>query len=429
MRPDGRPRQLREPPSTARPDSTLPDSSRPDSIRPDSSRPDSSRRAAGQPRRRDIDAMRVIVFSCVIAAHVVTYVGDFERRSVAAWGMAMHFTRYAFVFISALVLMYGYRDRELAPARFWRRRFGAVVLPYVAWSCIYYAVELAVDGRPGWWPGITRLTTQLLTGGVWYHLYFLLISIQLYAVFPLLHRLVRGASIRRSVAILVGGAVLQLGSMAAVSLLPAPHSIAGYPWRHPDTQLPIYAFFIAAGMLTALHRDRVDRWIRARPVLISVLFGVGVVVTMGVFLIRSSAGSAMLASLPAFPTILPWAAGATLVVYALCITWDRRAPAGGRTARLAAAGAHRAFGVFALHPLVLWALDRWLLPALNAAGVGTPTEMVILFVGTVLGTVLLVELLLRTPLSKVLTARPRMSLRRSRQDRNDVDRAARVRSC
>lgn len=373
--------------------------------------PSSSGGPRSRTRLRDIDAMRVIVFSCVIAAHVVTYVGDFERRSVAAWGMAMHYTRYAFVFISAFVLMYSYRDRPMTPLRFWRRRFGAVVLPYVVWSGIYYSVELAVDGRPGWWPGISRLATQLVTGGVWYHLYFLLISIQLYAIFPLLHRLARGASLRRSALILIGGAVVQAASMAVVSLLPAPRSIVGYAWRNPDVQLPIYAFFIAAGLVTAVHRELLNQWIRNRPVLISVLFGVGVLITMGAFLIRSSGGSAMLASLPAFPTILPWVVGATLGVYALCISWDRRAPADGRTARLAAAGAHRAFGVFALHPLVLWALDRWLLPPLNAAGVGTPTELVALFAGTLLGTVLIVEILLRTPLSKVLTARPRMPLR------------------
>lgn len=384
-------------------------------VRPRRTTPIGSSGSAGRTRLRDVDAMRVIVFSCVISAHVVTSYGDFEHRSVAAWGMAMHYARYAFVFISAFVLMYSSRDRPMAPVKFWRRRFGAVVLPYLVWSCLYYSIELATDTTPGWWAGFNRLATQLATGGVWYHLYFLLISIQLYAIFPALHRLMRGASVRRSVLVLVASAVLQAASMAVVSLVPAPRSVAAYPWHHPDTQLPIYAFFIAAGLAVAVHRERVNRWILARPVLISVLFGIGVVITMGVFWIRSAgSGSAMLASLPTFPTILPWVVGATLAVYGLCVAWDRRTPPDGRTARLAAAGAHRAFGVFALHPMVLWALDRWMLPALNAAGVGSATELLILFAGTVLGTLLIVELILHTPASKILAARPRIRLRRAR---------------
>ena len=385
---------------------------RPGHVAPDESGARESGRSRSRVHLRDIDAMRVIVFSFVIAAHVVTTIGDFERRSVAGWGMLMHFTRYAFVFISAFVLMFSYRDRPMSPVRFWRRRFGAVVLPYLVWSAIYYSVALTVDSEPGWWRGFGRFGLQLASGGVWYHLYFLLISIQLYAIFPLLHRLMRGASLRRSAWVLVGSAVVQLGSMALVSMVKAPTSIAGYFWHHPDIQLPIYTFFIAAGIVAAIHREALNRWLLGSPVLISVLFGVGMVISTGIFWYRSLSGSAMLASLPAYPGIFPWIVGATLAVYALCVAWDRRALPDGWSARLAAAGAHRAFGVFALHPLVLWALTRWLLPSLNTIGIGIGTELLIIGVGTVVGTVAIVEVLLRTPASKVLTARPRLRWRR-----------------
>src|SRR5919199_5988854 len=119
--------------------------------------------------------------------HVVastTSDSDARARGVL---MLLHFTRATFFVITGFVLFHSNYRRDLDLGRFWRRRFLLIGVPYVVWSVLYwltYAYRYrSVDLR--------QLAVQLLTGTAEYHLYFLLVSMQVYLVFGLLVRVIR----------------------------------------------------------------------------------------------------------------------------------------------------------------------------------------------------------------------------------------------
>jgi peptidoglycan/LPS O-acetylase OafA/YrhL len=356
-------------------------------------------------RLRHLDFMRVVVFVFVISAHVVTNTLDLAEFGVAGWGMLMHFTRYAFVFISAFVLFYGYRDRKLRPLRFWRKRFSSVVLPYLLWTAIYFGLD-TVNGT---WPGLgiwlARYGLKVLWGNEWYHLYFLLVTIQFYFLFPAIRWLV-GRCAGHHGWLLTGAVLVQAGFMWLVSAVRAPAEPVGVLWLHSEVMLPMYSLFLVGGALAALHLERMNAWLVVHGRTVAVAGAAGLAVTSGTFAVRARP-DAWAAAAPEFPAVLPWAVAATLIVYVLGLAWSRRCPDDGLSARIVAAGAHRAFGVFAIHPLVLWGLEVTVVPALTTAIPDEPMRAAVVFLLTVTGALIAVELLLYTPLSRVLTARPR----------------------
>ncbi|KAA9157922.1 acyltransferase [Amycolatopsis acidicola] len=363
-------------------------------------------------RLRNIDLMRVTVFLAVISAHVVTNTLDLAGIGVAGWGMLMHFTRYAFVFISGFVLFHGYRGRKLTPATFWRKRFSTVVVPYVLWTCVYFGLDSSLVPWPSFGLWLETLGQRVSWGNEWYHLYFLHLTIQLSLLFPLLRRLVRRSEGRHGLLLAAAGAI-QAGYMWMISEVPAPAGPLGEIWPHTDMMLPLYVFFFVAGAVAAEHREALDAWITGHRWVV-VAIGVGTLLfTGGVFVLRAP-DYAWAAAAPTYPAVLPWAIGATLLVYAASLAWSRRRPADGFSARLVAAGAHRAFGVFAVHPLVLWVLEVTLVPWLGREVPDAPARTAIVFLLTVAGALAVVEVLLHTPLSKYLLARPHEPLPASR---------------
>ncbi|MEB3100263.1 acyltransferase [Ferviditalea candida] len=110
----------------------------------------------------------------------------------------------AFLFLSALVLFYRYYegwDKETA-AVFFRKRLIYIVVPYVIWSFFYFTALSLVNG--GSLTDIGTFLNQLLTGNNYFHLYFVIVMIQFYALFPLLMLLIKRISFVRSHLIFTG---------------------------------------------------------------------------------------------------------------------------------------------------------------------------------------------------------------------------------
>src|SRR5262249_9144488 len=94
-------------------------------------------RAARLPQ---IDVMRLLICASVVVTHVVGNANPGE--SVAANGVVnlLHYTRQAFFFISALVLVHASRR---GPGQL-RRRVSVLGVPYLVWSTIYAVLGLLV---------------------------------------------------------------------------------------------------------------------------------------------------------------------------------------------------------------------------------------------------------------------------------------------
>ncbi|MBZ9753399.1 acyltransferase [Deinococcus sp. HMF7604] len=121
----------------------------------------------------------------------------------------LHFAVPAFVFLSAVVLTRSLL-KKFEPGRYFWRRLTRGGWPYLLWSALYIAWyvwtgQRAPDTLTDW----DRWRDWLMYGKASYHLYFLLVALEVYLVLPLLLPLARR---RPSItAALLAGLALQLG--------------------------------------------------------------------------------------------------------------------------------------------------------------------------------------------------------------------------
>ncbi|TML27581.1 MAG: acyltransferase [Actinobacteria bacterium] len=162
-------------------------------------RPFDSPPAARPARLPQIDVMRLLICVSVVVLHVVGNANAQTSVSANAVVNLFHYTRQAFFFISALVLVHASRR---GPGQL-RRRVSVLGVPYLVWSTIYAVLGLAT--AYSWWAAERLPWTWfvgLLQGTDGYHMYFLLVSVEFAVVFPLFLRLLsatRGAGHRRRV--------------------------------------------------------------------------------------------------------------------------------------------------------------------------------------------------------------------------------------
>lgn len=150
---------------------------------------------AGRPRLEHVDAMRPVKQAGVVSTHCLLFFAPSASLAVGACLLFTHVTRFAFMFISAAMLVYAYP--EIGRGRigtFWRRRLVRVVLPFVTWTVIYFLLEsLPLSGVPGAFRptggiassvtvSLERLGYLLVTG--YYQLYYLIVLIEFYLVYP-----------------------------------------------------------------------------------------------------------------------------------------------------------------------------------------------------------------------------------------------------
>ena len=89
-----------------------------------------------------------------------------------------------FVFISGFILSKIYENQKINPLKFWPLRLPKLVFPYILWSLAYYFIYL----YKGFYPlDLVFILKGLLYGTFVYHLYFMIIIIQFYLLFPFLH--------------------------------------------------------------------------------------------------------------------------------------------------------------------------------------------------------------------------------------------------
>jgi peptidoglycan/LPS O-acetylase OafA/YrhL len=351
-------------------------------------------RPATAGRVPEIDLVRSITFGAVVAVHAITSsVAALDVGGHAAL-MLLHYTRSAFFLFMAVVLVRS-AERSGRTGRL-RRRLTLVGVPYLAWTAIYLVVGWALGQRARPWSGAGH---AVLTGTAWYHLYFLLVTLQFYLVLPAFLWLLR--STRRHPWLLLAGstavAVVLTGWLHYGHRAPGPlGTYKGYAAQ----LLPTYELLFVVGGLAALHLDAVLGWLRThrRAVIAGTLLGA--VAMEGLYFGSIAAGvRADTASDAVQPALQLWAVVLTAGLFAAATRWtDAGTPRLGWVDR----SSDLSFGVYLVHPLLIVGL--LLLPFAAA-----PPAAVTAGVVTVLalaGSLLVAELARRTPASLPLTGRP-----------------------
>lgn len=369
-------------------------------------------RAVSRPRKHHVDLMRVITFACVVLVHTVGTV--VYQSTVAGGGLAylMHYTRYAFVAITGFVLFLGYYRRDEGVLPFYRRRFGLVVAPYLLWSLLYLSLTAATTEWRGFGGTARWVLHNLGYGSSWYHLYFLLISMQIYLLFPFLRWVVRRTEGHHGL-LLAGSWVLQLGYMFVVTFVPPVPGWFGFMvWGRSFTLLPMYLGFAILGALAAVHYERAHAWVRAHLGLLGALAAAGLAATGVIYFVRVYAlgTTPVVASMATHPTQVVPALAMVLAMYVVGTMWLARRRDGDLLARAVDAGSVRAFGVYATHPLAIYLLSLWFTPTLLATVPYNLVRVPMLLLAVYVVSLVIVEVLLRSPLAKQLVARDRLPI-------------------
>ena len=152
-----------------------------------------------------------------------------------------------FVFISGFLLNKIYKDQKIDVLPFWTKRLPKIVAPYVLWSFLYYAIY----AYKGFYPlDLGFIIKGLLYGTFIYHLYFMIIIIQFYLLFPLFHRIATRLGEMKFFLIAI---LIQLALLETI-----------FPYR--DRFFTSYIIYFALGMLisakseTGLMRIKQPLW-------------------------------------------------------------------------------------------------------------------------------------------------------------------------
>lgn len=362
-------------------------------------------RPGGRGHLHDVDVVRLTTVLGVLGVHGTSLLLPTSETSGAALTV-LHTTREVFLFLSAFVLAYSARLPIVARS-FWRRRFPLVVAPYLVWSAIYVLADGSIDG-PGTY--VARLARDLLSGAARFHLYFLLLTFQLYLVFPWIKRwLGRRSHHGRVLAVAFAWQVAFTAAIHYRLDLPAPLSA----WlAHPGTWLPSYVLYVVAGVLAAFHLEALRAWVtrNRRPV----AWASAVVLAAGVVSYELDVHVGRLSPLHAgevfAPAVVVESLAAIAGQFAFGLWVAERA--GERARHWLRTSSDVSFGVYLAHPLLYqgllallgvlgWRAGLRSLPA----GVGLLVVLAVIVPALYLLTAMGMMALRRTPLSLALTGR------------------------
>ncbi|WP_343760590.1 acyltransferase [Deinococcus depolymerans] len=307
-----------------------------------------------------IDVFRGLTITEVVLHHTTGMTlrhltpGSLSHEAVMILNRTLHFAVPAFVFLSAVVLTRSLL-RHFEPRRYFWRRLTRGGWPYLLWSALYMLWYVWTGQRaPETLTDPARWWSYLAYGKASYHLYFLLVALEVYLILPLLLPLARR---RPSItAALLVGLGIQLGLyLLNRELLRLPFPASTVLW---------YLLPVTLGAAVGARLDEFPAWWRRRrPVLLPLLGAT--------YLLYLPAALAYVRGEPVTPLLysgLSWVYTSlmALTLLGLAHRVQRTAP---RAQQVLATLGSVSLQVYLLHPALLQALERWHPPGGTAAAV------------------------------------------------------------
>ncbi len=370
-----------------------------------------------------MDALRVIACLSVVLVHVISATMPIDGARANATSQFLHYGRHVFFFVSAFVLTFVYLRRHGAtgeggsgPAfdatRFRARRLRLIGVPYLIWTVAYLLWQLTTN--PDFislYDAPERIVRALANGDGYYHLYFLLVTLQFGLIFPAFMWLLRRT--RGYHSWLFGSSLLvQLATVAVYyGLDRMPGN--GYQPIVGEASLLAYQLWFVVGGLAAMHYDRFHDWILRNTAWI-VLAGVMTVgLSQVVYWQEVNAGTGPFkAAYTLQPVTVIWSLVAVLLLYRLGVAL-MSTRFGWLSAAVRRIGV-LSFAIYLLHPGVLFVQQFYGVPASELGPVSQLFYTAGMAVGVAGLSIAIGALLHRTPWSLALIGRPRR--RRSTAD-------------
>jgi surface polysaccharide O-acyltransferase-like enzyme len=146
----------------------------------------------------ELEVVRGISFIAIIMQHVLAcflYRPDLSvATALTSWSL-LTLSRFGvpvFVFLTGFVLMVTYRDQKIDYLHFLKKRGKLILIPYILWSLFYTFYTGIISGKPFVLDLniIKSFLLSLLLGDAMYHLWYLVMIIQFYLLFPAFKKLI-----------------------------------------------------------------------------------------------------------------------------------------------------------------------------------------------------------------------------------------------
>jgi peptidoglycan/LPS O-acetylase OafA/YrhL len=330
-------------------------------------------RQSERPYLHELDRLRIITALSVVAVHVLAFTMYFDPTPFALlihMGVLMtfHFTREVFMFVTAFALVYVYYGKPFLLGRFWKRRGLGVVLPYVIWTAIYVWVNFPMHGPLDF---LQLVFVNVLTGNASYQLYYILLTIQFYVLFPLFLKFLRRVQHRPWLTLGVSFAievVLLTFFYYGLPLLPLPGEVSSWLGTFTDRFVLDYQFYFLLGAIAALYLEQMRAWMlrHSRWVIGGICAGLAALwlyylVSTQVFHVDIGAAVAVLQ-----PIMVPFSLAVVVFLYWMAYSGVVRARTreGTRGQRIWHTFSDASFGLYLVHPLFLSAVLAHVIPPL-----------------------------------------------------------------
>jgi oxalate---CoA ligase len=353
-------------------------------------------------RRLDqVDAMRPIKQAGVISTHSIMYIAPAAASvSSGAALLLFHVSREGFFFISACMLTYAYADLHRdGLRRFYARRCVSVLIPYLCWTVIYflYLLPRAHYASPS--AALKHLASMTYDG--FYQLYFLLVIMQFYLVFPLVLMLLRRTRGHHGLVIAVA-----VAAQVAITILTFWNKLPAWLSQNQQRDALSYLLYLIGGGVVAFHLEEVDRWVRGHARLIMALTVAAGLAAEGIYFLAQHRVTTVLGSGsdPFQPSVIAFNIGAIACGYLAGVALVRPGRS-RRTQAVVRSGSDNAYGIYLTQMLFITTLV-WLGWPRLATTIPWPL-LALITVGIVFACgAALTALLARTPLAVPLTGRP-----------------------
>lgn len=341
-----------------------------------------------KPHVKSMDLVRAVTIVSVVAVHSTWYTAggssSFTAGLVLNW---LHFTREAFMALTGFVLTYSVIDRPPEWARFWSKRYRLVLFPYLIWSALYIALKVPLWPLSGY---VLAWLISLPTGSAWFHLYYLLITMQFYLVFPLFLGLMRWA--RRFPWRVLGSTLIFEVLLMTYDQYGLHGSGLGIN-RYTGVEVWTYAWYFVLGGVVAVHWPQVSAWLlRHIRQLGTGLLGAGLFSAVTYVVQEHVTGSVDFADAVLQPSTIVFASTLFFNLVAWGLVTEQSARQLLSHSSLIQRISDRSFGIYLLHPMILaglmygWgllhsAINPWLLDAFTVTLVVTISYQIIGLIG------------------------------------------------
>lgn len=295
------------------------------------------------------DFVRAVTVVSVVGVHATWYMAAGGQWLVSGAALALlHYSRESFMTLTGFVLTYSLFGRPVRWFSVLKKRYRLVLFPYLIWTAVYM---LAFTPYRPVGAFALRYGRNLLTGGGWFHLYYLLITMQFYVMLPFFLRLMRIAQTRPRV--VAWAAILFEVALTTYDQYGLSHHPKGIN-AYTGVEVWSYAAYFILGGIGALYWPVLRAWLRQRLTLIILVTAGAAFVMLAVFVLQVKIyGELWRADAVIQPLMVFWSLSVVLLLTALGIRYEDVSTYAGRRWQPIKWIAHVSFGIYLIHPLFL----------------------------------------------------------------------------